>query len=302
MKNKTANIAGLSLFLCVCILSLAGRVVADLDDLSMIIGLAVVQIVAFLLPTVLTRLGIPAERRPSMRMTLKIRSMQVFYFSICASIAVSIAIMYFNFLLSNSGLATQWNILTDIPGMEQDNPLWPVFLLVTLLLPTVLEEIFLRGAIFSTHEMFAGTGFCIFLSGLCFALLHQSLQNFWGPFIAGCLYAYLTYAFDCIWPAVLAHLVNNLYYIFIVWVTDIYSAFGIWKVFNALNLIAFLLFTYLSMCSLEKLLEGDKVRRLYAGDGIGNGMKRIVLNIGFFVFILAVIAKVFNLTARFFTI
>ena len=49
------------------------------------------------------------------------------------------------------------------------------------------------------------------------------------------------------WPAVLAHAVNNLYYMFVLWITDTYAAFGIWNYFAAVNGLVLLLFLYLSL-------------------------------------------------------
>ena len=72
-------------------------------------------------------------------------------------------------------------------------------------------------------------------------------MNFAGPLLAGIAYAYLTYVFGSVWPAVLAHAVNNLYYMFVLWITDTYAAFGIWNYFAAINGLALLLFLYLSL-------------------------------------------------------
>lgn len=77
-----------------------------------------------------------------------------------------------------------------------------------LFLPALLEELLLRGAVLRDLERCGGAG--LLLCGLSFAMLHGDLSNFTGPLVAGMIYAWLCLVLDSVWPAVIAHLGNNL--------------------------------------------------------------------------------------------
>ena len=123
-------------------------------------------------------------------------------------------------------------------------------------------------------------------------MLHGSTDNFIGPVIAGCLYGYLTYEFQSVWPAFLAHLSNNLLYLITLWLTDTYASFGIWEYFSFLSVIILLLFLYFTFRTAEDLFENDEMphfqrRRL----PIPQTVLTMALNPGFLVFLLAFVAK-----------
>lgn len=292
MKNKTALFSGLSLFLCVCFLTAGGKLSQHFDEpVSILLALST-EIIAFIVPLLFLRMTLRGEEQLTMRMTRKLSTLSVLQFTVCASAVASIAGFLVNFALYRTGLIGQWKVTSNIYTIKSDGDLiWILIPLALIVLPAILEEIFMRGAIFSAHETMVHTGIGILLSGLCFAMLHGSLENFAAPFIAGCLYAYLTYAFDCVWVAVLAHLLNNLYFYFTVWITDTYSAFGIWQFFAHINLIGLFLFAYLAFILWEKLLQTDQIRRFTKRDGTLGSLFRIVSSPGFIAFVLIFIGK-----------
>lgn len=158
-------------------------------------------------------------------------------------------------------------------------------------LSATVEEMYLRGALMAAQEQSVGTGACLVFSGFAFAMLHGSLMNFFGPLLAGIAYAYLTYAFGSVWPAVLAHAVNNLYYVFVLWITDTYAAFGIWNHFAAINAIVLLLFLYLTLRGAEGLLAKGYIPHLEKGAGLYD-LFLLVRNPGVIAFIVAFLVKV----------
>ena len=289
MKNRTALFAGLALFLSFCLLSVSGKITAALAETNLLLGMLVAELVAFVLPLLLVKLGANKKDGPvRLRTFLKISSPSVVWFTLAAGIAMAILTFLINYAFLRGGAGDPVS-LAGFAGQEGDLRL--LLALTFLLVPPVCEELFLRGAVLSAHEQLAGTGWCIALSGLCFAMLHGSMQNFFGPLLAGVLYAFMTYSFDCVWPAVLAHVINNLYYVGVLWLTDTYSAFGIWKYFPGISLIAFLAFAYLAFHALETLLATDHIRRFRKPEGEGAGLLAIALNPGFTVFVLAFLTK-----------
>ncbi len=162
-----------------------------------------------------------------------------------------------------------------------------------VLISPIVEEIFVRGALFSGFECEAGTTVSIILSGVCFAMLHGSLYNFIGPMIAGCAYAFLVYAFDSIWPAILAHVINNFYYYVISYLIYLYSSFGIWKYFTYINVILFLLMLYLTLRSLETQLRLHTMRTFTPNSTpLWDVLRDCLVNPGFFIFISSFILSV----------
>ncbi|MGI6030930.1 MAG: CPBP family intramembrane glutamic endopeptidase [Eubacteriales bacterium] len=77
------------------------------------------------------------------------------------------------------------------------------------ILPAFCEEFLLRGAVLRKQESMGR--FCILLSGVGFAMLHGSLDNWIGPCLAGCVYAGLTLRYQSVLPAMVSHFVNNAY-------------------------------------------------------------------------------------------
>ncbi len=80
-------------------------------------------------------------------------------------------------------------------------------------IPALCEETLLRGPVLS--EFGGCKRGAIILSGLTFAMLHATANNFISPFIAGCVYSVLTIWYNSIIPAIFCHFINNAYIIII---------------------------------------------------------------------------------------
>ena len=134
-------------------------------------------------------------------------------------------------------------------------------LLTAVLLPAVAEELFFRGALLSALESY-GTWPALILSSLAFALVHGNLYNFAGPLAAGMIYGYMTYALDSVWPAIFAHLLNNGLSLALSGGARICSALSLWPYVMLAILFCFCAALALSMRSLERQIEKNRIRRL----------------------------------------
>ena len=134
-------------------------------------------------------------------------------------------------------------------------------LLTAAVLPAVVEELFFRGALLSALEPY-GTWPALLLSSLAFALIHGNLYNFAGPLAAGMIYGYMTYALDSVWPAIFAHLLNNGLSLALSGGARICSALGLWPYVMLAILFCFCAALALSMRSLERQIEKNRIRRL----------------------------------------
>lgn len=117
-------------------------------------------------------------------------------------------------------------------------------------LPAVSEELFFRGAVLSSYQNRSYSA-AVFGSAFLFALLHASPYNLIGPFFAGMIYALLALLFDSVYPALLAHLINNtlttLTYVYY----DRIKAVGLDAYLFISLLVAFLLCAYLALLLCE---------------------------------------------------
>lgn len=89
-----------------------------------------------------------------------------------------------------------------------DGTLLPALLNIALV-PSICEEILFRGYLQRSFELSIRPWLAILLTGMLFGLYHVQLANLLPLATLGMLLAYLTWASGSIWPAVLAHFVNN---------------------------------------------------------------------------------------------
>lgn len=95
---------------------------------------------------------------------------------------------------------------------ELTRNIWGIaaFLIIISILPAITEEFIMRGE-FLRRTRFFTRGSMIFLSGLCFMMMHNTLEQLPMSFAAGVCFAYYTLKFRSLWPAVISHFVVNLH-------------------------------------------------------------------------------------------
>ncbi|MDO5142746.1 MAG: CPBP family intramembrane metalloprotease [Eubacteriales bacterium] len=267
MKNdKLVHLPGLSLFLCFCLLTGTGRLVGMHGGDVRLTALA--ELLSFASPFAL---AVPAARDlRALRRRLRPHRLPKGAIGLSIKLGVTVALLSLFLNLLVYQLAGMVGADLSATALGASPTRWSVAarLGVVVALSAVVEEFYLRGAMLSLQEQRVGTGACLAFSGLAFALLHGNLMNFAGPLLAGVAYAYLTYVFDSVWPAVLAHAVNNLYYLLVSWITDTYAAFGVWHWFAPVNALLLLLFLYLTLRALEILLARDAIPRFEKSAGL----------------------------------
>ena len=266
-NNKIALLPGLSLFLCFCLLTGTGKLAGRFGGSAPLIALA--EFISFALPLVLLVFSMRDQKK---------------------GVTVAVLSLFLNLLVYHlAGLVGADLTATPLDAPQSGLSMSARFFIIVVL-SSVMEEVYLRGTLFTVHEESVGTSACLIFSGLAFAMLHGSMMNFAGPFLAGIAYAYLTYVSGSVWPAILAHGVNNLYYVFVLWITDTYAAFGIWSYFAAINALVLLLFLYLTLRELETLLTRGCIPHFEKSAGLYD-LWLLVRNPGMLAFFLAFIAK-----------
>ncbi len=232
------------------------------------------ECVAFLVPmavfgVIQRRLGTP------LRMRLRLAPPRFWPLTFFVAGAVSLLSFFLNYLMA---LATGGALLEgttyDAVSRFGGAPGW-LLVLALALLPALVEELFFRGALLSGLEKW-GQGAAILVSSLCFALVHGSAANFFGPLVAGLLFGYLTVITGSLWPAVVGHLCNNLVYLWMGYVLKRYAAFGIWPYFLLITVALLFVFTYLAASSLERLVEKGRAPRLKGAIGPLAAVQKLV--------------------------
>lgn len=287
-NNKIALLPGLSLFLCFCLLTGTGKLASRFGGSAPLIALA--EFISFALPLALLVFSVRDQKK--LRKRLQPRRMRKGMLGLTVRLGVTVAVLslFLNLLVYHlAGLVGADLTATPLDAPQSALSMTARFFIIVVL-SSVMEEVYLRGTLFAVHEESVGTSACLIFSGLAFAMLHGSLMNFAGPLLAGIAYAYLTYVSGSVWPAVLAHGVNNLYYVFVLWMTDTYAAFGIWSYFAAINALVLLLFLYLTLRELETLLTKGCIPHFEKSAGLYD-LWLLMRNPGMLAFFLAFIAK-----------
>lgn len=295
MKDKSTLLPGLMLFYCFIILTVCSIGFDFAFSRFPSIGIIVVELLAFVPPAYCMYKAQDDSFRLNFRWKRRHPELFPMYFGFTVKFALAVSFLSFlanliiyvicgandidvSSMITTSGIANRYG--------------WLSFLGIAIVSP-IVEEIFVRGALFSAFEREAGTAVSIVLSGICFAMLHGSLFNFAGPLIAGCAYAFLVYMFDSIWPAILAHVINNCYYYVINYLIHLYSSFGIWKYFTYINVILFLLTLYMTLRSLESLIRLHRLRQLKPNNGSDIlAVRDCIVNPGFFIFISSFVVSI----------
>ncbi len=291
-RNRSALYAGFSLFACFGLLYAAGAV-QDFFYQQPLTGLILSTVLAFFVPA--AALAVLLRRRGSLsglRLGFPDFRVKKAALSVYSGIAVSLLVVLLNTLFVNVSGTTGIELSVTILSADSLRQSFGMTLLGVAVVPALLEEVFLRGVLQPVYEKLAGTWLAILFTALSFAMLHGSLSNFLGPLLAGCLYGYLTYECQSVWPAVIAHLSNNLLYLGILWLTDTYASFGIWEYFSFLSVIILLLFLYLAFRTAEDLFEDDDMPHFQQLKlPVSKAFSKLALNPGFLVFALAFLAK-----------
>ncbi|MGN1014066.1 MAG: lysostaphin resistance A-like protein [Butyricicoccus sp.] len=260
IRRKQFWLPGFALLLSFLILTVSGLLFDYVFSRYPALGIIVDEILAFGIPTII--LYLLRDDSFPIRMRLERRKGYYFqYFGFTVKLALTVSLLSFlaNLLVYMVTGSSQITLTSVVSGsMVGSGYSLPSFIAIVLV-PPIVEELFLRGVLFSAMENVAGTGICIVMSGLCFAILHANPFNFIGPFLAGCAYAYLSYSFDSLWPAIISHIVNNLYYYIVNHLLSLYSSFGIWRYFASINAILFLIMLYFTLRSLTVQIQHKKL-------------------------------------------
>ncbi len=149
------------------------------------------------------------RNRYKARIALRIKSPGVRYLPLAVLFGLSVCMIS---VLINMGSNALFRALfhaefqPSIVDLSSAN--FGTLMITSVLLPALVEELLFRGLVQSEYEKF-GTVIGVFLTALIFAFFHTSPAQIPALFVAGVCYGVMTLLFRSIWPAVIAHAVNN---------------------------------------------------------------------------------------------
>lgn len=292
MNKKFARLSSFLPALAMGMLLLASwRIPANNSLLSPILTQAAVEAAVFLLPFLLYA-GLRGTQDQPQKLRLGAMKPRMLPLCISAAVAVSLLSFFLNYLLSffSDHTLTQDTAYGAFTRYGSEKTI--LIVLVVAILPALVEELFFRGAVLPSQEP-QGQLTAIYISALCFAMIHGSAANFFGPLAAGLVFGYLAVVLGSVWPAIIGHMTNNLLYLLMGYFLKRYAAFGIWPYFIICTAALFFIFVYLAASSFQKQLEKGRIPRLKGG-GMVSALVKTALTPGVWaVTILFIVKTVF---------
>ena len=287
-QDKRALLPGLSLFVCFCLLTGAERLITHFNLPPSLMALS--EIVCFGLALAMALPGMDRQafkQRLSFKMPKQGGWLLILFMGAATAFAVLSVNMLQYRLLARTGLnLTIASLPMPLGGMS-----FAWRLLIGVVIAALVEEIYLRGALMTVHEEEVGTSACLLFGGMTFAPLHGGVRDLAAGFCTGRAFTYLTYVFNTVWAAVLSHAVAALVTVAMQWMADTYAPFGIWNILLPLTVLFFLLFAFLTLCTLEKMLTRGSIPHFVVSAGWYD-VWLLVKDPGFIVFVLAFAGKI----------
>lgn len=211
---------------------------------------------------------------------------QVFEFSSCGKfkprflLALPLGLCAF---ILTVGVSSAWSALLDWTGYNVTSASTPkpdefvfgyfvVDMLLTAVLPAFCEEFCLRGGVLTTAQNSFKKWGCVLFCGIAFGLFHQNIRQVFYTSLFGAFAAYLTIEFKSLYPAILAHFVNNFCSVFFDYAShykwgflgELYNAlhgmnaWGVLLVFLGTGALAVLLVVVMLYIRDKKIIDAKK--------------------------------------------
>lgn len=121
-----------------------------------------------------------------------------------------IAIYFFtiinNLVMTMLGVTTQAELIFDVLN---ETEAFVLFVLTSVLVAPIVEELFFRGFLFKGFRQKYGWKIALVLSALIFSLFHGQVATLLPTFLLGALFSYLYQRTESIFPSMLLHFLVN---------------------------------------------------------------------------------------------
>ena len=142
--------------------------------------------------------------------------------------------------------------LNPIANVSFDDPTSAILALIVI--PAIFEELFFRGAYLSSFGK-DKRPVIIFVGAICFAIMHSTPYSFFATFFAGCIYGTLVFVLDSVYPAMIAHLINNIITCFAFYFRENIAHAGLGNYITFGAILIFLISIYISLRDVEQFIK-----------------------------------------------
>lgn len=127
-----------------------------------------------------------------------------------------------------------------------------------VLVPAVMEELLLRGAVFSLYEK-RGTATALIMTAAATAMLQSRPETLLPALITGFGCGVLAYCSGSVWPAMFAHMAVNGYAMLTGRLAELYPTLRFWRYYTAGNTAVMFLCAYVAVRTLRNLVREEQV-------------------------------------------
>lgn len=219
-----------------------------------------VEFLVFLLPFLVLLVLFGKKKDRALSFQVKEFSVRAIPMLLTTAIAAAIA----NLLLGDliSGLMGQ--VYSDVHVfsflLTERSSLWAL-LLAVVLIPVIGGQFLYGQACMRVYSPCGGIA-ALIVCALSYSLLTGSPATLLGTFISAVAFFYIGWAMNSVWAVMLAHGVYSIMHLLLLFVADAYSGQELWSIVRLVMIFIFGLFLYLSMHSMEQLMEKGMFRRL----------------------------------------
>lgn len=176
-----------------------------------VIAAIIMQGVCILLPTlyVIIRFRIPSDTVLGLSGSTPVRLLMAVIIGIPAAFVFTGMNNGFIYLLSRMDIMLPSSKLPELT-VYQGPVSFALVLMVSVLLPGIIEELMFRGVMQGSMEMEGGRVSVIILQAFAFSIFHADPLFILSPFLAGLLLGYLRQKTGSIFPGILAHISLNM--------------------------------------------------------------------------------------------
>ena len=174
---------------------------------NLFLSIALVQVIVLVLPCMLYYLL--KRRRLATPLFLTPPAVSHIGLTVSGALVLVVGSLFIKFLYRMSDASgVGVGGFFDSFSAGEANPPFAGVLLSIVIIPAVCEELFFRGVVLAEYRAL-GEGNAIFVSALCFAMLHFSVSGFPIYLFIGLLLGIVTSVSRSVVPAMLLHLLNN---------------------------------------------------------------------------------------------
>lgn len=145
-------------------------------------------------------------------------------------------------------------LLAELPS------LWAV-LLAVVVIPSIGGQLLFGDSLFRAYSS-CGAVPALCVCALTYSLLTGTPETLVGTFLSMLMFLYVAQALNSIWAGIFAHGMYSVMHLLLLYVAGAYSGQELWSVVRLVMLFLLGLFLYLSMHSMEQLIEKGMLRRL----------------------------------------